>query len=159
MEKRFIVDCMLGNVARYLRILGYDTLYEIDISDDEIIEKAKKEDRIIITKDNLLWKKALSDGANAFLVKKSYSNTKDILCELKKNGLISLKFSPHNSRCPLCNGKLMISINQPLLKIHKNSEMRVYFVCQSCGNIYWIGKHFKNILKTLEDAEYEANRT
>ena len=51
---RFFVDAMLGNIAKKLRLLGYDTKYSSDINDNDLIESAKNEQRIIISKDNEL---------------------------------------------------------------------------------------------------------
>ena len=54
---RFFADSMLGKLARWLRIIGYDTLYDSSISDEEIISRSIKEDRIILTRDTLLVKR------------------------------------------------------------------------------------------------------
>ena len=50
-NSKFYVDAMLGNIARKLRLMGYDTAYSSDIDDIDLIKKAKKENRIIISKD------------------------------------------------------------------------------------------------------------
>ncbi len=57
-QPTFWVDAMLGNIAKKLRLLGYDSEYSSNINDDELILNAKKENRIIITKDELLYHKA-----------------------------------------------------------------------------------------------------
>ena len=50
-EIRFIVDVHLGKLARYLRMLGFDTLYDLALGDEQIIEKSLHEERIILTRD------------------------------------------------------------------------------------------------------------
>ena len=57
-EPTFFVDAMLGNIARKLRLLGYDSQYFSDIDDEKLIDSARKEKRIIISKDEELIKKA-----------------------------------------------------------------------------------------------------
>jgi len=56
-ELTFFVDAMLGNIARKLRLLGYDSQYFSDIDDEKLIDSAKNEKRIIISKDEKLIKK------------------------------------------------------------------------------------------------------
>ncbi|MEM4516988.1 MAG: Mut7-C RNAse domain-containing protein, partial [Desulfurococcaceae archaeon] len=61
-EPRFIVDTMLGTVARWLRILGYDTVYDKSAEDWQIIRRAELEKRIIVTRDRGLHIKAIKSG-------------------------------------------------------------------------------------------------
>ncbi len=51
---RFAVDEMLGTLARWLRVMGYDAVYEKDHNDDEIVDIAKREGRILLTRDREL---------------------------------------------------------------------------------------------------------
>ena len=57
----FIVDAMLGNLAKKLRVLGYDSAYFSSIEDEKLVTIAKNEKRIILTKDELLCKTARSE--------------------------------------------------------------------------------------------------
>ncbi|QQG40096.1 MAG: DUF5615 family PIN-like protein [Candidatus Aenigmatarchaeota archaeon] len=63
MKKRFLADDMLGSLVRWLRMIGYDTVYSksLDLSDDEIVALAKKEGRTIVTRDRGLsnWEKIM----------------------------------------------------------------------------------------------------
>jgi uncharacterized protein with PIN domain len=52
MPHRFILDGMLGSLARWLRIIGYDTIYYVDKEDDELRDEAKKNNRTLITRDH-----------------------------------------------------------------------------------------------------------
>ncbi len=58
-EPTFFVDAMLGNIAKKLRLMGYDSRYLADIEDDELITLAKNDNRIIISRDKDLIRKAL----------------------------------------------------------------------------------------------------
>jgi hypothetical protein len=64
---KFMADSMLGRLARWLRILGYDVVYETSISDDDLIAKALRENRIILTMDRELADR--KSAKNALLLK------------------------------------------------------------------------------------------
>ncbi|MGC8936370.1 MAG: DUF5615 family PIN-like protein, partial [Candidatus Methanomethylicaceae archaeon] len=55
---RFVADAMLGRLARWLRLLGYDTAYDQTLDDEKLIEIAKRENRILLTRDGKLFKRA-----------------------------------------------------------------------------------------------------
>ncbi len=55
----FFADAMLGKLARWLRILGYDTAYERDVSDEELIERVGHEKRWLLTRDRYLAQRRL----------------------------------------------------------------------------------------------------
>jgi uncharacterized protein with PIN domain len=54
---KFIADCHLGKIAKYLRIFGFDTLYFQSMDDDSIIEIAHKEQRYLLTSDKILYER------------------------------------------------------------------------------------------------------
>ena len=58
----FFVDAMLGNIAKKLRLMGYDSKYEANIDDDDLINSAQKDQRVIISRDENLVKKASKFG-------------------------------------------------------------------------------------------------
>ncbi|MEM3253759.1 MAG: Mut7-C RNAse domain-containing protein [Fervidicoccaceae archaeon] len=149
---KFGVDAMLGKLARFLRLLGYDTLYWRDSDDEKILESSLKERRIIISRDKSLCKKAIDLGISVVCFSSSLSLEKYLSC-LKEAGLIDLEFTPEKSRCPLCNGELYPTA-QPFLSY--KGRRKTYYVCKECGMIYWVGRHFHSIMKTLGDAKNET---
>lgn len=64
----FIADAMLGRLARWLRILGYDTAYEKMITDERLVERAVREDRWLLTRDRNLALRRLLRGRHTLLV-------------------------------------------------------------------------------------------
>ena len=98
---KFLADSMLGRLARWLRILGYDVVYETSISDDDLIAKALRENRIILTMDREL---ADRESAKNALLLKSYDYKEQL-----KHVITHYKVDCEShifSRCLLCNERL-----------------------------------------------------
>jgi hypothetical protein len=151
---RFIVDSMLGHVARWLRLLGYDTLYFRDIEDWKLLRIAKEEGRILITRDVSLYRRARKENLEAILVEDPEIDT--ILAELSRRFGVELEFHKDDTRCPECNTRLIYttSITDVAHKIGKNIALRYkeFWICPKCGKVYWQGKHWKTINQILESA-------
>lgn len=150
-DPRFVVDTMLGNLARWLRILGYDTLYSPTIEDWAILRIAEKEKRIIVTRDIGLYRRAVRKGLLAVLV--SDTEIRSMLEMLSTRCGIKIRFDENDTRCPICNGVLRKtdSLVEVSGKVDPQilSSYKTYWVCNSCGKVYWKGKHWKNIEKIL----------
>ena len=153
---KFIVDAMLGDVARWLRLLGYDTLYASNVDDREILEKARKENRVIVTRDTGLYWRARKLGIRAVLLRNTGSSVVDKLVVLiRKTGIeLPERIDPSKSRCPLCNGELVPVEDKSLISGRVPPKVLSaydrFWVCKSCGKVYWLGSHWKNIYLQLE---------
>ncbi len=64
---KFLADSMLGKMARWLRMLGHDVTYNVPFGDNELLEVAKKENRVLLTKDLELYQRAIANSVDAFL--------------------------------------------------------------------------------------------
>ncbi len=152
-EPAFIVDTMLGNVARWLRMLGYDTLYYRRIDDWKIMRIAAREGRIIITRDHGLCNKARRKGLKCLLLEQD--TMEERLAYIAAETGIRLYIDLDRSRCPMCNNEL-VKVSKELVK-DKVPE-RVYmkhsdfWYCRRCGKVYWIGRHWQGIEETLKKA-------
>lgn len=133
---------MLGKLARWLRILGLDTLYEPSLSDAELLQRAKGEGRTLITRDVALHKRACREGAMSFLVRE-----KDNLALLKE---VAPLIDSHRlgSRCPACNTALMPAHTDER-RMQSDGLENGSWRCPSCGKLYWHGSHWKGIRRTL----------
>ena len=100
----FFVDAMLGNIAKKLRLMGYDSKYESNIQDDDLINLARKEQRIIISRDENLVKKALKLEINSIFLEKN-EETKQFREIIDKLNLKIIEINGDRARCPLCNIK------------------------------------------------------
>lgn len=145
-ESTFFVDAMLGNIARKLRLLGYDSQYFSDIDDRKLIDSAKKEDRIIISKDEELIKKAQKFGIRSVHITKE--DEVDQFFEIINAVNLKIQITGDTARCPKCNS-LTESIDKNIIKeripqgVLKSNDK--FWKCKCCNQIYWEGTHIKNL--------------
>jgi len=148
-EPTFFVDAMLGNIAKKLRLMGYDSMYFSSINDDELIQLAKNDKRIIISRDEDLVRKSIKNGIKSILTKNSteIEQFRDII---KKLNLKIIEINGDRARCPNCNSKTQ-SIDKknilqkiPIKVLEYNDR---FWKCKSCNQIFWEGTHIKNLQK------------
>jgi len=150
----FIVDSMLGSVAKWLRILGYDTLYSSKYADWQILKIAEKTGRTIVTSDRGLYWRARRRNLRAILVEEQDKVAR--LAEVAAKAGIKLELDPRRSRCPVCNGELVevrdkrvVADRVPPQSLEANE---VFYVCTKCGKVYWEGSHWRNMRRVVEEA-------
>ncbi len=157
----FLADAMLGNIARKLRIFGFDTLYMAQAHDDEILKTGIKQDRVILTADKELFKRIVKVGARGVLVSAGASELEDLVHILTENGITSIGMNGIGSRCSVCNGHLeertsdQVKNEEDCNNDNSNNDVIVpdkviachkqFFQCVACGKIYWEGAHLKRI--------------
>lgn len=157
---KFLSDGMLGKLTRWLRMLGHDVKYSNRLDDDELSAIAKKERRILLTKDLELYQRATAKDIDAFYVAGETEAAR--LAELAKRFGISLVIDLENSRCPKCNTKLRVAPKEKLAdKVEKNTftYYSIFWKCPRCGQIYWQGAHWERIRATLKAAEEKLEET
>jgi len=143
---KFIADIMVGKLARYLRMAGYDVIYINDIEDDEVLSIAKKESRTILTRDVLmLQRKDCKNGIIKSLLIED-DNLLNQLEQVKKDLDVELK--PKLIRCLDCNS-LLEKVSKADLKekvppyVFKTQDHFLY--CSNCEKYYWRGTHYDSI--------------
>ena len=145
----FIVDAMLGNLAKKLRLLGFDSLYSSSIEDEELIRIAREKNRVIVTKDAQLSEKARKAKITTILV--SGEDEIDQICKInEKINLGKFVVNGSTSRCPVCNGKLnAIGKKDVETKVPRGVFEHIdnFWICEKCQKIYWEGTHIKNLQK------------
>lgn len=153
-EIKFILDVHLGKLAKYLRMCGFDSAYQNDYDDGEIVRISLEENRIILTRDiGLLKLKSVSHG---YFIRNQDSKAQ--LAELLKHFDLHQAIDPFK-RCTKCNGKLervekekIIQRLQPLTQKHFDT----FFKCTNCQSIFWEGSHFdrmSNFIDTIRNSE------
>ncbi|MFH1448346.1 MAG: Mut7-C RNAse domain-containing protein, partial [Candidatus Micrarchaeota archaeon] len=100
----FVADLMLKKLARWLRILGVDTVYPEVVEDEDILELAKTENRVLLTQDVELASRAGGYGVESFLVPREDCFEKQVAAVLKRFEIV-IDY-PEKTLCPQCNGLL-----------------------------------------------------
>jgi uncharacterized protein with PIN domain len=150
---RLIADGMLGKLTRWLRILGHDVEYTGSMDDQELIQKAKKEKRVLLTRDVELFRQAIAKGAEAFLIENP--NQTANLATFARRFNIKLEVNVEISRCPKCNGTIRTTSKAEIadkIPATTTSNYNEFWQCQQCGQVYWHGAHWNRIEKTLDEA-------
>ena len=143
----FIADCHLGRLAKYLRLLGFDTLYYNSISDDELIERSNEQLRIILTRDRALYERR--QAACIFLHE---VETRSQLLELI--GILKLRTRCRPfSRCLRCNTLLEVVSKKEV--IDRLPPKVVQFFndfqhCPTCNRIFWHGDHYRHMQHNVD---------
>ncbi len=149
---RFLADAMLGSLARWLRILGYDTELAGEKTDTAVLQQAAKEKRILLTRDRELYGRALGKKMAALLVTGPHVDG-----QLRKTiSEFSLELSgfPSRTLCPVCNGGLEEKTREEMKgKIPEDVCLRddVFWLCGKCGKSYWRGSHWGRIQKKVAE--------
>lgn len=146
---------MLGKLARWLRILGYDTAYERVIADDELIRRVLREGRWLLTRDRYLAQRRVLRGRLTLL----YSDdVVDQLRELASDQRLELKLGPETaSRCAACNARLIpvpksqaVQEVPPFVAIEQDAFAR----CPQCGRLFWPGSHWQRLTRELDQIRH-----
>ena len=163
----FLADAMLGSIARKLRIFGFDTLYNAQVNDDEILKIGMEQDRVILTADKELFKRIVKIGARGVLVSGGTSELEDLVHILRKSGIRSVGIDGIGSRCSVCNGSLEERTSDHLKKDDDDNNENVvlpdrviarhnqFFQCTICGKVYWEGSHLKRIIDLVRNLDAE----
>ncbi len=151
---RFIADGMLGKLARWLRLAGHDVAYIGDFrvpageQDTTLISRALGEERVLLTCDIALHRRARRAGVRSAFVESS--DVVGQLVEVSKRCGRKISVQPENSRCPMCNGSLELAGKEEIKGKVPATVLRVqreFWRCVRCGKLYWRGKHWKTILE------------
>lgn len=157
---KFIVDGMLGKLTRWLRMLGYNVKYSNKLDDAQLTIIAKKEHRILLTRDLELYQQATAKGVNALYL--NGETEAERLAQLAEKFKIKLEINVETSRCPKCNTRVKpVSKENVANKVEKTTfaYYNDFWQCPKCGQIYWQGAHWTRIRKTLEEAKEKLKQT
>ena len=140
---RFIADAHLGQLAKRLRMLGFDVLYRNDYSDAEVARIAASEDRIVLTRDrDLLIRKEIVHGC--YLHALSWDEQlMEVITRFRLAGLVRAF-----SRCLTCNGMLNVVRKSDVahrVPQHSREIYERFYECQACAQVYWEGSHVERM--------------
>jgi len=146
---RFVVDVHLGKLARYLRFLGFDTLYRNDYDDATLVRISTEEQRILLTRDSqLLQRRIVTRGHYVHA-----TQPKQQIAEVLRHFPLSPPYAMF-SRCSKCNGILKAVKKSQVQELLPSETFRYYerFVqCQQCHKLYWKGSQYQKMRKCLQE--------
>jgi uncharacterized protein with PIN domain len=149
-ETRFVADAHLGGLAKYLRLLGFDTLYHNDYDDGDLARVSASEHRILLTRDrDLLMHRVITHGCY-LRARKPDDQLQEVLVRLDLFGALR----PF-SRCLRCNGGLVRIDKEALRPRLLETTLRIYnefWTCPGCDRVYWAGPHFRRLRQIVEAA-------
>ncbi len=148
-ERRFLADAHLGGLARFLRLLGFDTSHENALADADIRSLALDERRIVLTRDRELLKR--SDVPYGCLVRTL--RAEEQLREVAVRYALAPTARPF-TLCLRCNFPLDVidrsaiehRLPEKVRALHRNFRH-----CRSCDRIYWPGTHYEHMRTVLKD--------
>jgi uncharacterized protein len=146
---KLLCDHMLGSLAKWLRIFGFDTVYpDATMNDDLVLQIAHQEKRLLISRD-----KELVIRAKKALVPVLEIHTTDLAEQLQQVLMkIPLDEKRILTRCTLCNTPLR-SIEKKGIKDlipEKVFQTRdVFWFCPTCSKYYWMGTHYENMREKI----------
>ncbi len=142
-ELNFVLDVHLGTLARYLRILGFDSSYRNNFLDEEIVNISLEEKRAILTRDVGILKR--SEVTRGYWVR----NTDPV----KQIEEIVKRFDLKNqinefTRCVECNSILEKIEKEKIsrrLPPKVQAAHNTFLYCKNCDKIYWRGTHYESM--------------
>jgi uncharacterized protein with PIN domain len=155
-QHRFVLDVHLGKLAAYLRLLGFDTLYRNDYSDEELAEISCSQQRILLTRDRGLLKRSQVVYGYCLRTTDSEQQVVEVVRRFQLMDAIS-----SFSRCIRCNG-LLIPIAKEDIKDRLPQKTRIYYdefiICNDCNRIYWNGSHVQRMESLIERVMQQVNK-
>ena len=149
-EERFIADNMVGRLARWLRILGYDTAFSPRWDDNELARRARAEGRILLTRDGEL---ARRKGLKTLFIESG-------AVEAQLAQVVSacgLSLAHPFSRCPTCNTLLDEATRHEAFGCvppYVFATQTRFRLCPACNQFYWRGTHWQHMRERIEQLSH-----
>jgi len=145
----FVVDCMLGKLAKWLKILGFDTLFFPKAEDDDLLDIARREGRTLLSRDTAMLQRA-KGVPHLFIESEVWED--QIRQVLARFDLYD-KIEPY-SRCLECNVRLKPISREAAAKLVAPFVLESapsFSVCPRCGRVYWPGSHYDDMADRLAE--------
>ena len=153
----FILDVHLGRLSKYLRWLGFDTLYRNDYDDDEIVHISNAQHRIILTRDVGILKR--NEVKTGYWIRNIYPRLQTV--EVMERFDLYTQIEPFK-RCPDCNEVIVRVEKETVLDRLQPGTRKYYdefFRCPGCEKIYWKGSHYTKLNAFISEIiEHQSTR-
>lgn len=154
---RFVLDAHLGRLAAYLRMMGFDTLYQPDCRDEAVARVSHEQKRILLTRDRGLLKRGLI--THGYYLREA--NPRRQLVEILRRFDLARKLAPF-SRCLACNGLLepasadTLAGRVPAALLARHNQFQR---CPECEKVYWPGTHYERMRRLIAQVSAEVSDT
>jgi uncharacterized protein with PIN domain len=140
-RSRFVADAMLGTLAKWLRILGFDTLFDPEWDDDQLVRLARAEGRVLLSRDTDLARRR---GLQVLLIESQ--DLEEQLQQVFRD--LHLKPDRAFSRCPVCNEPLEpmdLEAARDQVPAYVARTQDAFKTCPTCHRVYWRGTHWQQM--------------
>lgn len=147
-DTQFVADVHLGSLARFLRMMGFDTLYDSGFADEEIARIAAAQHRIVLTRDRDLLKRASITHGCYVRALRPQEQLREVFDRLQL-----ARTARPLSRCPGCNAPLHDIAKgqvQDTLPPGVRQQFDRFSACGVCGRVYWKGEHWQRLLALVD---------
>ncbi len=142
---KLLCDHMLGTLAKWLRFMGYDTAYPGPLDDTELLALARREERVLLTRD----KELASRSPKALRIRSD-----DLEVQIREvASALGLRLVDPLSRCSLCNTVLApvpLDAVKDIVPDGVRTRQRAFWQCTSCHRVYWQGSHWNMMVERLK---------
>jgi len=149
---KFIVDCNVGKLARWLRLMGYDARFFDGDDDSELVAIAKTEGRVILSRDTrIMERRLITSGKIKAVLIDSDQPERQIRQVIDTLGLDS-RFRPFTI-CLECNQSLVERGKDEVAELvppYVFKTQNYFRQCPACGRLYWRGTHWQAMTKKLK---------
>jgi uncharacterized protein with PIN domain len=150
--EKLLADAMLGRLAKWLRVLGYDTAYLAGTDDFAVMRQARAEDRLILTRDHDFTARK---GVRALLIES------EVLEEQLRQvrAAVGPPAGDGAPRCPVCNHPLQeVPVEQVADRIppYIRRKHEHFAECDNCRRVYWRGTHWQRMEALINKVWEEA---
>jgi uncharacterized protein with PIN domain len=147
---RFLTDAMLGRLARWLRVLGYDTAYDPTATDPALVSRAAAEGRVLLTRDRRLLRELRPGRALEVRSDAPLEQLRQVIAALTLSAPAELF-----TRCLICNDVLSPVPEAEREAVVPEASRRLpgpVRRCPRCGRVYWPGSHARRMRAALDRA-------
>lgn len=145
----FVADCMLGKLAKWLKILGFDVLFFSKAADKDLVDLSRREDRVLLTRDTGLIEKTAKRPNRLFVRSDVWEDqVVQVLDELELWDDVR-----PNTRCIECNLQVKTLARErarnlvtPYVSEHASS----FAICPGCNRVFWQGTHYGDMERKIE---------
>lgn len=147
-EPKFILDVHLGKLVKYLRMAGFDCLYDVSLVDKQIIDISILHQRIILTRDKGILKNGRVTHGMFVRATTPTQQFREVISRLQLE-----RFVKPFTRCTACNEPISQvekkEISDQLLPLTRKHYTE-FFRCTGCNKIYWEGSHYKRMKQLMD---------